>query len=556
MATPKPVVLTVDDDPDVLRAIERDLRKRYAIDYRVLRAESGAQALEALHELKLRNEPVALLLADQRMPAMDGVGFLSQARRIFPEARRALLTAYADTDAAIAAINEVKVDHYLLKPWDPPEERLYPALDDLLEEWRAGYRPAFSGIRVIGHRWSPQTHALKDFLGRNQIPFQWIDVESTDDETRRVLDAAGDLSVLPVAVLADGTKLAAPAPEVVAERIGLHTRAGTNLYDFVIVGGGPAGLAAAVYGASEGLKTLLVDREAPGGQAGMSSRIENYLGFPAGVSGGELTRRAVTQARRLGAEILAPQEVVGLRAEGNYRILKFRDGSEVTSFAVLLATGLAWRKLEAPGIERLTGAGVYYGAAVTEAMSCRDEDVCVIGGANSAGQGAMYFSRFARRVVMLVRGPSLAATMSQYLVDQIAATPNITVETCAELVEAHGDGQLSAVTIADRKTGEKREERASAVFIFIGAMPCTQWLRGVVPMDAQGYILAGPDLMRDGKHPAGWPLDRDPFLLETGLPGVFVAGDTRHGSVKRVASGVGEGSISVAMVHEYLNKVR
>jgi thioredoxin reductase (NADPH) len=552
----KPALLTVDDDPNVLRSVERDLRKRYANDYRVMRAESGEQALDALRKLKLRNEPVALMIADQRMPGMDGVTFLSHAMEIYPSARRTLLTAYADTDAAIAAINQVRVDHYLMKPWDPPEQLLYPVLDDLLEEWRAGYRPAFEGIRIIGHRWSPQTYLLKDFLGRNHIPFQWIDVEAGDAETRRVLDAAGPLEKLPVIVFPDGTLMESPTNEQVAEKAGLRTRAEISLYDLVIVGAGPAGLAAAVYGASEGLRTLLLDREAPGGQAGMSSRIENYLGFPMGVPGGELMRRAVTQAKRLGAEILAPQEVVALRSEGNYRILRFKDGSEVTSFAVLLATGLAWRKLEKPGIERLTGAGVYYGAAMTEAALCQDEEVYVIGGANSAGQGAMYFSRYAKRVTMLVRGESLSATMSQYLIDQIAATPNITVLPCTELIEAHGNSQLSEITIADRKTDEEQTVPASALFIFIGAMPCTSWLRGTLPMDERGYILAGPDLMPDGKRPSKWEQDRDPFLLETGMAGVFVAGDTRSGSVKRVASSVGEGSITVAMVHQYLTKVR
>ncbi len=552
----KPSILTVDDDPNVLRSVERDLRKRFGQDYRILRAASGEEALDALRKLKLRNEPVALLIADQRMPGMDGVTFLAGARQVFPDARRALLTAYADTDAAIKAINDVKIDHYLLKPWDPPEERLYPVLDDLLEDWRGNYRPPFEGIRIVGHRWSPQTHQLKDFLGRNHIPFQWVDVEAQDAEVRRFLEALGPTGELPIAVFPDGTRLPTPSTEQVAEKCGLRVRAESPLYDLVIVGAGPAGLAAAVYGASEGLCTLLVDREGPGGQAGMSSKIENYLGFPSGVSGADLTRRAVTQARRLGAEILAPQEVVSLRTEGNYRILRFRDGSEVTSFSVLIATGLAWRKLEAPGVEKLTGAGIYYGAAMTEAVSCKDEEVYVVGGANSAGQGAMHFSRYARKVTMLVRGESLAATMSQYLIDQIEATPNIEVLPYTEIAEAHGDEKLTGLTLANRKTGERTEVPANALFIFIGAQPCTSWLKDVVPMDDHGYILAGPQLMRDGKRPTRWTPDRDPFLLETGLPGVFVAGDTRAGSVKRVASSVGEGSITVAMVHQYLSKVR
>ncbi|MBL8215634.1 MAG: FAD-dependent oxidoreductase [Bryobacterales bacterium] len=552
----KPSILTVDDDPNVLRSVERDLRKRYGQEYRILRAASGEEALDALRKLKLRNEPVALLIADQRMPGMDGVTFLAGALQVFPDARRALLTAYADTDAAIKAINDVKIDHYLLKPWDPPEERLYPVLDDLLEDWRGNYRPPFEGIRIVGHRWSPQTHQLKDFLGRNHIPFQWVDVEAQDGDVRRYLEALGPTDELPVAVFPDGSRLPTPTPEQVAEKVGLRVRAESPLYDLTIVGAGPAGLAAAVYGASEGLCTLLVDREGPGGQAGMSSKIENYLGFPSGVSGADLTRRAVTQAKRLGAEILAPQEVVSLRAEGNYRILQFRDGSEVTSFSVLIATGLAWRKLDAPGIEKLTGAGIYYGAAMTEAVSCKDEEVFVVGGANSAGQGAMHFSKYARKVTMLVRGESLAATMSQYLIDQIEATPNIEVLPHTEIAEAHGDAKLTGLTLANRKTGERAEVPANALFIFIGAQPCTSWLKGVVPMDEHGYILAGPQLMRDGKRPARWTPDRDPFLLETGLPGVFVAGDTRCGSVKRVASSVGEGSITVAMVHQYLSKVR
>jgi thioredoxin reductase (NADPH) len=554
----KPSILTVDDDIDVLRGVERDLRKKYGSEYRILRAESGEQALEALRKLKLRNDPVALMVVDQRMPNMDGVTFLSHAMAIYPGARRTLLTAYADTNAAIAAINEVKIDHYLLKPWDPPEQFLYPVLDELLEEWRATYRPPFEGLRILGHRWSPPTHALKDFLGRNHIPYEWLDVEATerDSETARVVDALGALDQLPVVLCADGTRLNAPTLEQVAEKVGLRTQAATSLYDLVIVGGGPAGLAGAVYGASEGLKTLLLDREGPGGQAGMSSRIENYLGFHSGISGGELTRRAVIQATRLGAEILAPQEVVGLRAEGNYRILKLRDGSEITTYAVLISTGLAWRTLDVPGVARLTGAGVYYGAAMTEALSCQDEEVFVIGGANSAGQGAMHFSKFARHVTMLVRGESLAATMSQYLIDQIAATPNISVRTHSEVSEVLGESQLEQLTISNRQTGAQETVPARALFIFIGAMPCTNWLRGVVPMDKQGYILAGPDLTVDGKRPPGWLPDRDPFLLETGMPGVFVAGDTRSGSIKRVASSVGEGSITVAMVHQYLSKVR
>ncbi len=552
----KPVLLTVDDDEQVLRSIERDLRKQYSKDYRIVRAGSGQEGLEALRQLKVRNEAVALLLADQRMPDLDGVGFLEQAQELYPDARRALLTAYADSQAAIDAINRAHIDHYLLKPWDPPDQHLYPVLDDLLADWRSGWRPAFEGIRVIGHRWSPETHAVKDFLGRHQIPFAWVDVESPNAEAQRLVEALGPDAKLPVVLLPDHTRIEQATPEQVAGKLRMATQAKAELYDLVVVGAGPAGLAAAVYGSSEGLRTLLLDREAPGGQAGMSSRIENYLGFPAGLTGGDLARRAVQQATRLGAEIVAPQEAVKLEARDPYRILTLRDGSQVTAYSVVLSTGLAWRKLEVPGVARLTGAGIYYGAAMTEALACANEQVFVVGGANSAGQGAMYFARYAAKVTMLVRGEGLAATMSQYLIDQIAATPNIQVEPHSEVVEALGESNLSGLRIANRKTGEVREEPASALFIFIGAVPCTTWLDGTLEMDERGFLLAGPDLLQDGKRPKTWPLDRDPMLLETSMPGVFVAGDTRAGSVKRVASSVGEGSIAISSVHQHLQAVR
>ena len=551
----KPALLTVDDDLDVLRSVERDLRKKYGSEYRILRASSGPEALDTLRQLHLRNDPVALLLADQRMPAMNGVEFLAEAMRVFPDARRVLLTAYADTGAAIAAINTVRLDHYLMKPWDPPEQNLYPVLDDLLEDWRANFHPPFEGIRVIGHRWSPRAHALRDFLGRNQLPFQWLDAEAASDEAGRLLQALGD-TPLPAVVFPDGTKFGNPSPEEVAEKAGLKTRAETSFYDLAIVGAGPAGLAAGVYGASEGLKTLLLDREAPGGQAGMSSRIENYLGFPAGLTGADLARRAAAQAKRFGVEVLAPQEAVRLRVEGPYRILTLRDGTEVSSHAVLLATGLAWRKLDAPGIERLTGAGVYYGAAMTEALTCQDQEVLIVGGANSAGQAAVFFANYAKRVRMVVRAQSLVASMSQYLIEQIAEIRNITVETEAEVVEALGTDHLEGVRIRNRASGESRTEPATALFIFIGAAPCTQWLDGVVPLDERGFVRTGPDLPRGNGRVKGWTLEREPFLLETAVPGVFAAGDTRHGSVKRVASSVGEGSICVQMVHQYLSDVR
>jgi thioredoxin reductase (NADPH) len=554
-----PAILTVDDEPEVLRAVERDLRRKYGRDYRVLGADSGAAAVELMKQLKTRGDGVALLLADQRMPQMSGLDVLSEGMRIFPQAKRALLTAYADTNAAIAAINTAKVHYYLLKPWDPPEEKLYPVLDDLLEDWQAGYRAPYQGLRVLGTRWSPSSHQVKDFLGRNQVPYQWTDVETAapDPEVERLFPGdALKTATLPLIVLPGGEVMNNPQVEELAAKIGLRTRAETNFYDFVIVGGGPAGLAAAVYGASEGLKTLLIERSAPGGQAGMSSRIENYLGFPSGLTGEDLSRRAVTQAKRFGAEILSPQEAVSLRIDGPYRIVRLRDGSEVSCHALLIASGLSWRKLDIPGVDRLQEAGVYYGAAMTEAQLCAGEDVYVIGGANSAGQAAVYFARFARSVTMLVRADALERGMSQYLVDQIRGISNIRVETEAEVIEAHGDGHLEGITIINRASGETRKESTPAMFIFIGAVPCTAWLRGQLPTDDRGYLLTGSFLPRDGDHTKGWKEDRDPFIFETLIPGIFAAGDTRHASIKRVASAVGEGSITVQMVHQYLSKVR
>jgi thioredoxin reductase (NADPH) len=556
---PSPAILTVDDEPEVLRAVERDLRRKYGKQYRILGADSGASALELLGQLKARGDSVALLLADQRMPQMSGLEFLGESMQIFPLAKRALLTAYADTNAAIAAINTAKVHYYLLKPWDPPEEKLYPVLDDLLDDWQADYRPPYQGMRVLGTRWSPTSHQLKDFLGRNQVPYQWTDVEAAapDPEIQALLPSV-DLktATLPVVIMPGGEVLTNPDVDTLAGKIGLNTRAQTDFYDFVIVGGGPAGLAAAVYGASEGLKTLLIERSAPGGQAGMSSRIENYLGFPSGLTGEDLARRAVTQAKRFGAEILSPQEATSLRFDGPYRFIKLRDGSEVSCHALLVASGLSWKRLEIPGLEPLQEAGVYYGAAMTEAQLCAGEDVFVIGGANSAGQAAVYFARFARSVTMLVRSDSLAKGMSNYLIEQIRAIPNIRVETEAEVVEAHGNGHLEAITIANRADGSNRREDTSALFIFIGAVPCTAWLRGLLPQDDRGYLLTGAFLPREGEKVKGWKEDRDPFIFESIIPGVFAAGDTRHSSIKRVASAVGEGSITVQMVHQYLSKVR
>jgi len=629
----KPVIFTIDDDPDVLRALERDLRQQYSERFRVMRASSGASALGALHQLRERRNAVALMLVDQRMPQMSGVELLEQALPLFPDAKRVLLTAYADTDAAIRAINSAHIDYYLLKPWDPPADRLYPVLDDLLDDWLASYRAPFEGVRVVGHRWSPKSFEVRDFLARHHVPYQWLDVE-TEPEARRLAalaateegggagaavengpapqdggagasagDGAGegtgasagdgsggtaaveslgtaDAAVtdvapaagapasagapgagevawtpagrLPVVFFADNSFMIEPSRAQLAERIGLRTRAESRFYDLVIVGGGPAGLAAAVYGASEGLRTLMVERDAPGGQAGTSSRIENYLGFPAGLSGAELARRAVAQAQRFGVEILNPQEATGLRREDPYRIISLSDGSEVSCHALVVATGVSYRKLAVPGIDRLTDAGVYYGAAMTEAISCKGEDVYLVGGANSAGQAAMYFSRYARRVVILVRGDSLSRGMSHYLVDQILQTPNIEVRLHASVVGVHGGETLEAIDVADSQAGTVETLPGRSLFIFIGAEPRTAWLEGVVERDEYGFLLAGSDLVRDGKLPAGWNVDRQPFLLETSVPGVFVAGDVRRGSVKRVASGVGEGSITVSFIHQHL----
>jgi thioredoxin reductase (NADPH) len=554
----KPVLLTVDDDREVLRAIERDLRRKYASNYRVLRAGSGQEALEIVRELKIRNNSIALFLIDQRMPGISGVDFLAQAITLFPDAKRVLLTAYADTDAAIAAINETGINHYLLKPWDPPEENLYPVLDELLEDWEAAFPPQFEGIRVLGNRWSPVSHNIKDFLARNHVPYQWLDIETvaSDSEVRHLVELLDEEETrnLPIVILPNGVRLKQPSLADLAEHAGLRTRATEAFYDLAIVGGGPAGLAAAVYGASEGIRTVMIEREAPGGQAGMSSRIENYLGFPSGLTGADLARRAVVQARRFGVEIISA-EATAVRVDGPYRSLQLANGAELSCHALLVATGVQWRKLDAPGVERLTGAGIYYGAAMTEAMSTKGEDVYVVGGANSAGQAAMHFSRYARRVVMLVRGSSLASSMSQYLINQLKATPNIQIEYNTSVVEAHGDDHLEAISIHCSETNEVSKVPANSLFIMIGAAPNTDWLANIVERDELGFIYSGPQLTRDGKRPNGWKLDREPGLLETNVPGVFVVGDVRHGSVKRVASGVGEGSVAISFVHQYLSKV-
>ncbi|MEM9803675.1 MAG: FAD-dependent oxidoreductase [Cyanobacteria bacterium P01_D01_bin.56] len=556
----KPIILTVDDDPEVRQAIARDLRKQYGDRYRVMRANSGQVALETVQQLTLRNDTVAMFLVDQRMPQMSGVEFLEQAVPIFPEAKRVLLTAYADTEAAIRAINAARLDYYLLKPWDPPEEKLYPILDDLLNDWLANFHPEFQGIRVIGDRWSADSHRVKDFLARNQIPYRWLDIER-DANAQKLLDHAQVSGpCLPLVLFADGSHQRRPDNLQIAEKIGLQTQATNPFYDLIIVGGGPAGLAAAVYGASEGLRTVMIEREAPGGQAGTSSRIENYLGFPVGLSGSDLARRAVTQAKRFGVEILTPQEAVDIRLKDDYRVVTLSDGSELTGHAVILAMGVSWRRLKVPGIEQLTGAGVYYGAAQTEALACAGEDVYVVGGANSAGQAAMYFSRFAHQVTMLVRGDSLTKSMSQYLIDQIDDTDNIQVWTHSSVVEAKGDGHLEALVIKNSQTDEVQTLPAKSLFIFIGAVPYTDWLENMVERDERGFILTGNDMnSQKREEPLGqatpWGLERAPFLLETNIPGIFAVGDVRHGSIKRVASGVGEGSICVQFVHRHLSNL-
>jgi thioredoxin reductase (NADPH) len=541
----RPAIVAVDDEPAVLAAVARDLRRRFGEHYRIVRATSGAEALDALRELVARGEQVALLVADQRMPGLSGTEYLVEARKLVPDAKRVLLTAYADTEAAIQAINEVDLDYYLLKPWDPPEEQLYPVVEDLLTTWEAGAALEAGGVRVIGHRFSRDSHDLRDFLARNRVPMRWLDVER-DSEARELLTVANvDSERLPVALLEDGTVLERPTILELAARLGVSAAPSWEHYDLAIVGGGPAGLAAAVYGASEGLRTVMVEREAPGGQAGMSSRIENYLGFPTGLSGSDLARRATDQARRLGAELLSIQDAVALRVEGAGRIVELSGGGALSANCVLVASGVSYRQLSAPGFEAFTGKGIYYGAALTEAQSCADQHVVVIGGANSAGQAAVHFAKYAGRVTMLVRADSLAKSMSHYLIEQIADNPRIDVRTGAEAIAAEGDGHLGMLRVRDAD-GE-RDETVDAAFVFVGASPRTDWLEGVVARDERGFILAGADAKA-----AGWPLKRDPYVLETTVPGVFVAGDVRARSIKRVASAVGEGSMAVSLIHEYL----
>ena len=607
----RPVLLTVDDDPNVLRAIERDLRQQYGSRFRILKTDSGQKALELVKQLKLRNEPLALLLVDQRMPHMSGVVFLEEAMNIFPDVKRVLLTAYADTEAAIRSINKAKIDYYLMKPWDPPEEHLYPILDDLLDDWWASFKHPFEGIRVVGLRWSPKSYEVKYFLARNGIPYQWLDFEGDEEAPRLVsyvestgknehsnfINAAttnpgssfsvldhnkteNDNSVssnrseasslsyssssysssslhLPLVILPDGSHMEEPSSSELAEKIGLKTRAQMPFYDLIIIGGGPAGLAAAVYGASEGLSTLLIERQAPGGQAGMSSNIENYLGFPTGLTGSNLARRAVAQAIRFGAEILTPQEVVGIRIADPYRIVKVKDGTEISCHALIIACGVSYRNLDGvKGMEKLTGAGVYYGASMVDALSCKGEDVFMVGGANSAGQAAIHFSKYAKTVTLLVRGDSLNKSMSSYLIHQINETPNIRILLNSKVTEVHGENRLESITITNTQTGQIQTVPTSGLYIFIGAVPHTDGAAGLIERDANGFVLTGPDLLQNGRErPQGWTLDRQPYLLETNVPGIFAVGDVRHGSTKRVAAGVGEGSIAVQLVHQYLTRV-
>ncbi|GAB1822311.1 FAD-dependent oxidoreductase [Herbidospora sp. RD11066] len=546
-----PAILTVDDDPAVSRAVSRDLRRRYGDRYRIVRADSGESALEALREIKLRGEQVAVLVADYRMPQMNGIQFLETAMDLFPLARRILLTAYADTEAAIDAINLVDVDHYLLKPWNPPEEKLYPVIDALLDAWIATPDRPVTEIRVVGHRWSAESYAVRDFLARNLVSYRWLLAD--DPEGRRLLTAAGlSENDVPLVVTTDGKSLVQPSEIDLAPHVGLTTTPASDFYDLVVVGAGPAGLGAAVYGASEGLRTVLIEQRATGGQAGQSSRIENYLGFPDGVSGAQLTERARRQALKFGTELLSAREAVALEAGGSTRVLRFDDGTSIAAHTVVLATGVSYRMLQAPGLESFTGRGVFYGSASTEAPSCLDQDVYIVGGANSAGQAAVYFSRYAARVHILIRGDSLERSMSSYLIKQLASHPSIQIHPYTEICQAEGDDHLERLTLRDTRTGEIRTAETTWCFIFIGAEPRTAWLDSVVQRDQNGFVLTGPDLLLGGQRPSGWSLPRDPYHLESSMPGVFAAGDVRSDSVKRVASAVGEGAMAVSLIHRYL----
>lgn len=549
----KPVIIAIDDDAEVLRTISRELRHQYGSSFRIIPSNSSLRILETLQQIKQRQQSVALFLVDQRMPQMTGVEFLEQARKTFPEAKRALITAYADSKAAIDAINKAQVDYYLLKPWLPAHVNLYPVLDDLLEVWQdKSLSTFFDGVQVFGYRWSPETHTVKDFLAGHHIPYIWRDIEKEPTAVELINQTDLDYPKLPILLFPDGSQLESPSILSIAEKIGLQTDAQMPFYDLVIIGGGPAGLASAVYGSSEGLKTVLIEKQAPGGQAGTSSRIENYLGFPVGLTGGDLARRAVAQAYKFGTEILSPQEVTRIRTEGQYRIVTLANGKELNCHVLIIATGVSYTKLKVPGIEKLSGAGVYYGAAITEAISCKDNDVHIIGGANSAGQAAMYLSKYASSVTLLVRGKSLTAKMSQYLIEQIEATNNIKVRLSTQVVEVSGQKQLESITLEESTTGKVETVTSQALFVFIGAKPNTNWLHDFVLRDQKGFILTGSDSLQAKQKPESWTVDRDPFLLETSVPGIFATGDVRYQSVKRVASAVGEGSVAVQFVHQYL----
>lgn len=552
----KPIILVVDDEPQVLNAVERDLRKNFRKDYRIIKSGSGQDALDTVQELKQRGEPLALFLSDQKMPNMTGTEFLIQAMKFYPEARKVLLTAYADTNAAVQSINEIGLDHYLTKPWDPPELNLYPVLEDLLMDWHANVELPYDGIRIAGTLWSSHCHAIKDFLSRNQVPYQWLDIE-TDPETEQLVNAIlGDGETkLPIIFLPNGETLIQPSHDTIADKMGMHNQANQPFYDLAIIGGGPAGLGAAVYGGSEGLRTVMIEKHATGGQAGTSSRIENYLGFPKGLSGADLARRATTQAQRFNVEILVPREVVGIRVQKPYKYLQFSDGTEISCHALLITTGITNRRLDVPGVEELTGAGIYYGAALSEAALYSDQEVYLVGGANSAGQAAVHFARYAKRVTMLVRGTSLEKGMSQYLVDQISQIDNIRVMTRTSVIEAQGSHKLEQLTIENNDAQTTEVVDAAALFLFIGAVPHTEFVEDVVLRNSAGFVLTGQDLMDRPDFKKIWSLKRNPYHLETNIPGIFAAGDVRHGSVKRVASSVGEGSISVALIHQYLRSV-
>jgi thioredoxin reductase (NADPH) len=551
----KPVILAVDDDPQVLSAIERDLRSYYSRDFRVIKAGSSGEAMETARQLKQRGAAVALFLVDQRMPEMTGTEFLAEARDLHPDARKVLLTAYADTEVAIEGINELGLDHYLMKPWDPPEEKLYPVLDDILSDWKSHVRLPYDGIRIAGARFSPQSYSVRDFLSRNQVPYQWVDID--EDASMRNLVAAlpGGLERLPVVFFPDGSALPSPSNLALAEKVGLQIEAHRPFYDVVVIGGGPAGLANALYAASEGMRVVLVEQRGPGGQAGTSSRIENYLGFPNGVTGADLAQRASAQARRFGAELLTAQEVVGLRREDPYRIIRLAGGKEISCYAAVLATGLAVRTLDVPGIESLNGLGVYYGTALSEAATYRGCDVCIVGGANSAGQAALFFARHARSVTLLIRASGLAPSMSHYLIQRVVATDNIKVIPQVEVIAVRGDDRLREVVVRSVDAGEVKALEMAAMFVCIGTAPHTEMVADLLELNEKGYILTGPDLPRSNGKPRGWTLDRDPLLFETNIPGVFAAGDVRAGANRRVAAAVGEGSAVIYSIHRYLNTV-